>query len=90
MYSTAIMVDDPGARRHTFARRAKRKLTVEDATTGRERAESLPIQGQMLRGSTPVADLVWATLVSKLDSEDMKLDLNSATDTLPHNSNLVR
>ena len=44
----------------------------------------------MLRGSTPVADLVWATLVSKLDSEDMKLDLNSATDTLPHNSNLVR
>ena len=84
------MIDDPGARRHTLARRAQRKLAVDDATTRREQAQSLPMQGKMLRGSTPVADLVWATAISKLDSEDMKFALNSATDTLPHNSNLVR
>ena len=45
----------------------------------------------MLRGSTPVADFVCATAVMRSqDSEDMKFTLNSATDTLPHNSNLVR
>ena len=35
-------------------------------------------------------DFIWATAVSNLTSEAMKFALNSATDTLPHNSNLAR
>ena len=38
----------------------------------------------------PTADLIWAAAISKLESESMKFDLNAATDTSPHNNNLVR
>ena len=40
----------------------------------------------MLRDSYLTADLIWATALSKLGSAVIKFALNSATDTLPHNS----
>ena len=89
-YSRDIMAEDPGVRRQTLARRVKMKMTTEDATARREQAEALPLQGQLLRDSSSASDFVWATAVSTLDSEVLKFALNSATDTLPHNSNLAK
>ena len=89
-YSRDIMADDPGVRRQTLTKRVKSKITTEDAIERREQAEALPHQGQMLRDSNLTADLIWATAVSKLSSSAMKFALNSATDTLPHNSNLAK
>ena len=84
------MAEDPGVRRKTLAKRVKNNISMDDATSRREQAESLPQQGQMLRDSSPVADLIWASAISTLSSEVMKFALNAATDTLPHNSNLAK
>ena len=81
-----IKSDDPGARRQTLAKRAKNAVTLEDATVRREHAESLIVQGQMMRTST-YASAIWATAVL---SEALKFALNAATDTLPHSSNLAK
>ena len=89
-YSRDIMAEDPGGRRKTLIRKVKGSISAEDATTRREKAESLPLQGQMLRSSNLAADVIWARAVSSLPSETQKFALNSATDTLPHNNNLAR
>ena len=67
--------DDPGVKRQTLARRVKTHVTMEDATARREQAEAQPCQDQMLWDSSLPADLVWATAVSRLGSEDMKFAL---------------
>ena len=88
--SRNTMAKDPGGRRKLLTRRAKASIGADDSFTRREKTESLPMQGQMLRDSTMTGDFIWATAVSNLTSEAMKFALNSATDTLPHNSNLAR
>jgi hypothetical protein len=89
-YSRDTMADDPGVKRQTLAKRVKNNITTDDAIVRREQAEALATQGQMLRDSNLTADFIWATAVSKLGSSVLKFALNSATDTLPHNSNLAR
>lgn len=84
-----IMVEDPSTRRQTLAKRAKNAVMFDDATERREYAESLPVQGQLMRVQSFAAD-IWATAVSNLGSETLKFALNAATDTLPHNSNLAK
>ena len=84
-----IMVVDPGTRRQTLAKRAKNAVMFEDTTEIREYAESLPVQGQLMRVHSFAAE-IWATAVSSLGSETLKFALNAATDTLPHNSNLAK
>ena len=51
------MVEDPGARRLTLAKRAKNAVMFDDATEKREYAESLPIQGQLMRLHSLAADI---------------------------------
>ena len=82
------MAEDPGVRRKTLAKRVKNNISMDDATSRRQQAEALPQQGQMLRDSSPAADLIWAS--DKVSSEVMKFALNAATDTLPQNSNLAK
>ena len=84
-----VMVEDPGARRQTLAKRAKNAVMFEDAMERREYAESLPVQGQLMRVHSFASD-IWATAVGGLGSEVLKFALNAATDTLPHNSNLAK
>ena len=86
-YSRDTMADDPGMRRQILAKRVKNNITTD---VRREQAEALATQGQMPRDSNLTADLIWATAVSKLSSSVLRFALNSATDTLPHNSNLAR
>ena len=81
------MVNDPGAKRQTLAGRAKRAMATAEASRRREEVEALPVQGQMMRASSPAADAIWAAAVCRLGSDTMKFALNSATDTLPHNTN---
>ena len=87
-YSQATMSEDPGASKYTLMRRAKARLALEDAETRQEQATSLSKQGQLLREGNNAGAHTWALAVSSLPSERMKLALNSATDTLPHKSNL--
>ncbi len=89
-YSRDTMADDPGVNRQTLAKRVKNNITTDDAIVRREQAETLATQGQMLRDSNLTADFIWAAVVSKLGSSVLKFALNSATDPLPHKSNLAR
>ena len=89
-YSRNIMAKNPGAHRRVLLNHVKNTANVEDATSKREQAKALPLQGQMLRASNLTADGIWAVAVSKLGSEAMKFALNAALDTLPPNSNLTR
>ena len=50
---------------------------------------SLPRQGELMRCASNPAAAVWAKAVAGLSSGSTKFVLNAATDTLPHNSNLV-
>ena len=84
------MVNDPGAKKQTLAGRAKRAMATAEASRRREEVEALPVQDQMMRASSPAADANWAAAVCRLGSDTMKFVLNSATDTLPHNTNLAR
>ena len=82
-----MMVEDPSARAYqTLAKRAKNAVMSEDAMERRKYAESLPVQGQLMRVHSFASD-IWATTVGGLGSEVLKFALNAATDTLPHNSN---
>ena len=89
-YSRNIMAENLGAHQWVLLKHVKNTANVEDATSRRKQAETLPLQGQMLRASNLTADGIWAVAVSKLGSEAMKFALNAASDTLPHNSNLAR
>ena len=73
------MVNDPGAKRQTLAGRAKRAMATAEASRRREEVEALPVQGQMMRASSPAADAIWAAAVCRLGSDTMKFALNSAT-----------
>ena len=84
------MVNDSGAKRQILAGRAKNAMVTAKVSRRREEVEALPVQGQMMRASSPAADAIWAAAVCRLGSDTMKFTLNSATDTLPHNANLAR
>ena len=89
-YSQNTMAKNPGAHRRVLLKHVKNTANVEDATSRKSQAEALPLQGQMLRANNLTADGIWATVVSNLGSGAMKFALNAASDTLPHNSNLVK
>ena len=72
------MAEDPGAARHVLLKRAKAKITLQDAEFRAEKAKALPKQGQLLREGSDVGAGIWASAVA----------LNAATDTLLHNQNL--
>ena len=65
-------------------------MSTAEASRRLEEVEALPVQGQMMRASSPSADAIWAAAVCRLGSDTMKCALNSVTDTLPHNTNLAR
>ena len=66
-----------------------RQVTNDDAAKRREHTVSLPSQGELMRAATFAPD-IWANAVCRLGSEGLKFILNAATDSLPHNCNLVR
>ena len=84
-----VMQEEPGAVRLKLAKKVKRLVAMEDASTRREHAESLPAQGQLMRDNTYASD-IWASALEGLDSETLKFAINAATDTLPNNSNLAK
>ena len=50
---------------------------------------SLPWQGELMHCASNPAAAIWAKVVARLSSGSMKFVSNAATDTLPHNCNLV-
>ena len=50
---------------------------------------SLPWQGELMRCARNPAAAIWVKAVARLSSGSMKFCLNAATDTLPHNLNIV-
>ena len=84
-----IMAQDPGASRGVLGRRAKLLLTAEDSASRLKHAKSLPQHGELLRDTPDAASArIWSAAVENLSSAVIKLILNAASDTLPHNSNL--
>jgi len=71
-YCRDVMVNDPGAKRQTLAGRAKRTMDTAEASRRQEEVEALPVQGQMMRASSPAADAIWAAAVCRLGSDTMK------------------
>jgi len=84
------LCEDPGMSRQTLAKRAKVKVTKEDATARLEHAKSLECQGQVFREVDETAASLWAKAVLTLSPDRLKFALNAAQDTLPHNVNLSR
>ena len=83
------MAEDPGAARHVLLKRAKAKITMQDAGFRAEKARALPKQGQLLREGSDVGAGIWASAVRVLPPAKLKFALNAATDMLPHNRNLA-
>ena len=84
-----VMRSDPGISHTNLSSHVKNQVTNDDATKRREHTVSLPSQGELMRTATFFPD-IWATPVCRLGSEGLKFILNAATDSLPHNCNLVR
>ena len=82
-----VMVEDPGVSRRGLVARTKAKVARDDTNSRREHVENLPQQGQLTRETDEEAAEVWSA-VNSLPSESLKFALNTASDTLPHNSNL--
>ena len=54
-----------------------------------EHSVSLDTQGKLFRTVDSNAAAVWAKSTQSLPSAQMKFALNAASDTLPHNANLL-
>ena len=84
-----VMVEDPSRTRRRLVAAVKSHVKVEDAGKQWTQLCSLPRQGQLAREFTTTSPAdVWASALQLLPEEVWKFALNSAQDTLPHNSNL--
>ena len=89
VFARDLMAENPGVNRQGLVLQSKSLLMTEDADRRVEHAKSLPCQGQFARGTYDSAAEIWSVAVSSVSSGTLKFIMNAATDTLPHNSNLV-
>ena len=82
------MVEDPDTSRKALLSAAKGRVNNSDNVARLDQVKSLERQGEMLRATTPDTATTLAKAIQSLPHEQMKFALNTAVDTLPHNSNL--
>ena len=84
-----IRQTDPGASRKSLLKKAKAHVATCDKERRLEHARSLQHQGQLLHATDQKAAGIWPSSVLQLPPEVMKVSMNAAQDTLPHNTNLA-
>ena len=82
------MEGNPDFTRKSLSNGAKLLVEEEAYEEKRDHLLSVEREGQMFRSASPDAAELWGSTLVQLPDDPRKFALNSALDTLPHNTNL--